>query len=86
MCCKSGSAAERKGKSASRIRVVVDTNERRDKNKEEREDAEGEEEVESKRVGASRIRWILRAGWEELREVRREVSAAWVEEIEESLR
>lgn len=86
MWFRSGNAAETKGKSASRTKVVVETRERRDNNREEREEAEGVEAVERRRVGASRIRWIFRAGWVDVRDWRVEVRDTWVEDIEASLR
>lgn len=82
----SGSAADTNGKSASRTKVVVDTRERRDKSKEEREEAEGVLEVERRVVGESRIKWIFRVGWVDCREDSIEERALWVEDIEASLR
>jgi hypothetical protein len=64
-------AAERKGESVWRRRVDVETRERKERRREERAVAEGEEETERRRVGESRIRWILRLGWAVWREVRR---------------
>jgi hypothetical protein len=66
-------AAERKGESVWSTRVEVETRLRRERRREERVVAEGEEETERRRVGESRMRWILRVGWAEEREVRRVV-------------
>lgn len=82
----SGSAAETKGKSASRIKVVVDTKDRRESSREESADAEGVAEVDRRRVGESRIRWIFRVGWADEREEIFSLRALWVEPIEASLR
>lgn len=82
----SGSAAETKGKSASRTNVVVDTKERRESRREDKADAEGVAEVDRRRVGESRIRWIFRVGWVDERDLILSLRALWVEAIEASFR
>lgn len=82
----SGRAAERNGKSASRTKVVVATRERRESNREDKDDAEGVAEVERRRVGESRIKWIFRVGWVDEREMSLSLRALWVEAIVASFR
>ena len=62
------------------------TRERRERRRELRDEAEGVEVVERRRVGESRIRWILRLGWEVCRVLRRVVRVLWVEVVDASLR
>jgi hypothetical protein len=59
--------------------VLVETRERRERRRDERVVAEGEEETERRRVGESRMRWILRVGCAVWREVRRVVRVVRVE-------
>lgn len=72
--------------SDSSMRVVVDTRLRRERRRLERAEADGEADVERRRVGESRIRWILRLGWEVCRVLRRVVRVLWVEVVDASLR
>ena len=62
------------------------TRERRERRRELRDEAEGVEVVDRRRVGESRIRWILRLGWEVCRVLRRVVRVLWVEVVDASLR
>jgi hypothetical protein len=68
------------------MRVVVDTRLRRLSSREDRARAEGLEVVESRRVGESRIRWILRVGWAVWRVEMVEVRVEWVEVVEAEVR
>ena len=68
------------------MRVVVDTRLRRESSKEDKARAEGSEVVESRRVGESRIRWILRVGWAEWRVEMVVVRVEWVELVEAEVR
>lgn len=64
----------------------MQTRERRESSRELRDEAEGVEVVDRRRVGESRIRWILRLGWEVCRVLRRVVRVLWVEVVDASLR
>lgn len=68
------------------MRVVVDTRLRRERSREKRARAEGSEVVESRRVGESRIKWILRVGWADCRDWMVVVRVEWVEVAEAEVR
>ena len=59
---------------------------RRERSREERARAEGLEVVESRRVGESRIKWILRVGWADWRVEMVEVRVECVEDVEAEVR
>lgn len=72
--------------SDSSMRVVVDTRLRRERRRLERAEADGEADVERRRVGESRIRWIFRWGYLARRVEMVFESVVYVEAREESLR